>query len=217
MVVCESVPSNVSGNASPSSVLNTTREQVFQVYLVTYPGVRRDNFQRAERLLAPTEETVPLPVALELEVRIAGEGIGAAGEVGNNGVVDHELGRHLGLDGGRIPAEGNHGIAHGSQVGDHRDTGEVLHEYPGRGERDLRSLRLAPCRPGRRRPRRQRGNALRGHIQTVFVTEQVLEEDLQREGEAADFKAFSSELVQPVDGEGPHADQQVRVRPETVT
>ena len=106
--------------------------EVLQVHLMAYPGVRRDHLQGAEGLLAPTEETVTLPVALELEVGIAGEGIRAAGEVGDDRVVDDELGGYLGLHGGCIAPKGDHGVPHCCQVGDHRDTGEVLHEDPGR-------------------------------------------------------------------------------------
>ena len=80
--------------------------QVLQVDLVADPGVRRDHLQGAEGLLAPAQEPVALPVALELELGVAGEGVGAAGEVGDDRVVDDQLGRDLGLDRGGVARRG---------------------------------------------------------------------------------------------------------------
>ena len=56
-----------------------------------------------------------------------------------------------------------------------------------------------------------------GHIEAVFVAEQVLEQDLQREGEAADVEALVSELAQPVDRQGGAVDLQIPTRPVCVT
>jgi hypothetical protein len=47
-------------------------------------------------------------------------------------VVDDELHRHERLDLRRIAAELGHRVAHGGQVGDGGDAGEVLHEHAAR-------------------------------------------------------------------------------------
>ena len=108
--------------------------QVLQVDLVAYPGVGRDHLQGRERLLAPPQEPVALLVALELELRVQPERVRPPGEVGDHGVVDDELGRHLRLHGQRVAAQRHHGVAHGRQVGHHGHAGEVLHQDPGRRE-----------------------------------------------------------------------------------
>ena len=65
-VVCESVPTNVSGNAWPS------RASSRSTWWRSRAGA--DDLQVGERLLAPAQEGIALAVALELELDVAAEG-----------------------------------------------------------------------------------------------------------------------------------------------
>ena len=117
IVVCESVPTSVSGNAWPSRD-STTRAQVLEVHLVADAGVGRDHLEVVERLLAPAQEGVALAVALELELGVALEGAGLGEHVDLDRVVDHQLHRHERVDLGGVAAEVLHGVAHGGEIDD---------------------------------------------------------------------------------------------------
>ena len=70
IVVCESVPTRVSGYASrlpPSVLIEHHAAQVLEVHLVNDAGARRHDAEVAERLLAPAQERIALLVALELD------------------------------------------------------------------------------------------------------------------------------------------------------
>jgi hypothetical protein len=54
-----------------------------------------------------------------------------------HGVVDDELGRDERVDGRGVAAERDHCLAHGGEVHDRRDAGEVLQEDSRRSEGDL--------------------------------------------------------------------------------
>ena len=127
-MVCESVPTSVSGNAWPSRVLDHARE-VLEVDLVADAGVRRHHGEVVERGLAPAQERVALLVALELELGVALEGEPLGELVDLDRVVDHELGRHERVDLRGVAAEVLHRVAHGGEVDDRRDAGEVLHQH----------------------------------------------------------------------------------------
>ena len=74
----------------------------------------------------------PLPVALELEIDVAVERVRAAEDVGDDRVVDDQLGRDQRVDPGRVAAELLHGLAHRGQVDHCGHTGQVLEDHPGR-------------------------------------------------------------------------------------
>ncbi len=111
--------------------------QVLQVDLVADAGVGRHHPQGVEGALAPAQEPVSLLVALELQLGVLDEGVGRAVHVGDDRVVDDQLGGDQGVDRGGVAPEVDHGVAHGGQVDHGRHTGEVLHEDAGRGEGDL--------------------------------------------------------------------------------
>jgi hypothetical protein len=68
IVVCESVPTSVSGYASPPGrVLAHHARQVLEVHLVHDARAGRHDAEVVEGLLAPAQELVALAVALELE------------------------------------------------------------------------------------------------------------------------------------------------------
>jgi hypothetical protein len=96
IVVCESVPTSVSGNAnvSPaSSSKKTDARQVLEVHLVHDAGAGRHDAQPAHRLLPPAQELVALLVALVLELDVAAERGQLAVRVHLHRVVDDEVAR----------------------------------------------------------------------------------------------------------------------------
>ncbi len=147
--------------------------QVLQVDLVADAGVGRHDLEVVERRLAPAQELVALPVALELQRRVAGEGVGPPGHVGHDRVVDNQLRGDLRVDQVGVAAHGGHGVAHGGQVDDRRHAGEVLEQHPGRGEGDL----LAGL--GGRLPLAQGLDVAGRHRDPVLVAQQVLQQDAE--------------------------------------
>ena len=80
---------------------------------------------------------------------------GAAEDVGDDRVVDDQLGRDQRVDLGRVAAELLHGLAHRGEVDHGGHAGQVLEDHPGRRERDL-GVRL-----GLRVPLREGGHVVR--------------------------------------------------------
>ena len=87
-------------------------------------------------------------------------------------MVDHELGRQLRVDPGRVAAEVGHRVPHPREIDDGRNAGEVLEQHTGRPKRDLVRGR------GRRLPAPQRLGVL-----LLAVPQGVLEQDPQGVGE----------------------------------
>ena len=83
-----------------------------------------------------------------------------------------------------IAAELDHGVAHGGEVDHRRDAGEVLHQHAGRAEGDL-AVRAALLLPVG-----QRLDVLAGDAAAVLVAQQVLEQHLQRIGQARNVAQF---------------------------
>ena len=126
---------------------------------------------------------------LVLDVDVALEGVGAAEDVDDHRVVDHEFRRRQRVDFVRIAAEAGHRLAHRGQVDDARHAGEVLHDHPGRGELDL-GVRLRagiPVGDGT--------DVLGGDVGAVLGAQQVLREHLEAVGQ---FRGAGNG-VQPVD------------------
>ena len=81
IVVCESVPTSVSGKQTvPSGDVgrHDDARQVLEVHLVDDAGVGRHDAEVGERVLPPAEKRVALPVARELELRVQLERVGLA-------------------------------------------------------------------------------------------------------------------------------------------
>ena len=178
--------------------------QVLEVDLVDDPGVRRDDLEVVERLLAPAEERVALAVPLVLAIRVdcdrhpVGEGVDL------HRVVDHELGRELRIRARGVPAEVVHRVAHRGEVDDRRNAGEVLVDDAGRRERDLARRLLL------RRPLRDGLDVLRRR-----GAQHVLEQDLERVGKALDV-VLRLERLQAEDLVALAADLERRARSERV-
>ena len=151
--------------------------QVFDVHLVDDSGSGRNDLEVIERGLAPAQELVALPIALILDLDVALERVLAPEEVGDDRVVDHELGWSEGVDPVRVAAECPDSLPHRGEVDYARHAREVLHEHPGWGELDLGVW----FRSGH--PRAERLDLGFRDVLTVFGAEQVLEQHFQAEGE----------------------------------
>ena len=152
--------------------------QVLDVDLVDDAGAGRDDLELAERRLAPAQELVALLVALVLQLHVLLERVGRAEEVGDDGVVDDQLGGRERVDVLGVAPELGDGLAHGGEVDDARDTGEVLHHDAAGDVLDL-AVGL-----GRRVPVRQRADAGLGGDEAVLGTQEVLEQHLEAERQA---------------------------------
>jgi hypothetical protein len=80
MVVCESVPTSVSGKASstpsPSGVTTSARYSRLTWWTMPVPG--GTTRKPAKAVLRPAQELVALAVALVLALDVEGEGVGGA-------------------------------------------------------------------------------------------------------------------------------------------
>ena len=122
-----------------------TLSQVLQVDLVDDPRGRRHDREVVEGLLAPLQELVALPVALELPLGVELEGSRRSESVDLDRVVDNQVGRHEWVDPARIPPHVRHRAPHRREVDDRRHPGEVLHDDPGRQVSKLSTDRLRPA------------------------------------------------------------------------
>jgi hypothetical protein len=152
--------------------------QVLDVDLVHDAGAGWHDLELVERRLSPAEELVALLVAAVLELDVALERVRAAEDVGDDRVVDDELGRRERVDLRGIAAEVTDGLAHRGEVDDARHTREVLHEHAGRGELDFHA------RVGGSIPLAQRPDVGGRDVRAVLGPQQVLEQDLQAERQA---------------------------------
>jgi hypothetical protein len=96
-------------------------------------------------------------------------------------VIDDQLGRIQGIDAFGIAAELLHGFTHGREIHHAGHAGEVLHDDARGSEVDF---------VGRHRfgvPVEHGLDVVLRDVQTVFETQQVFEQDFQREGQARDL------------------------------
>lgn len=106
--------------------------QVLDVHLVDDAGARGDDLEVVEGGLAPAQELVALLVAAVLQLDVLAEGVRGAELVGDDRVVDDQLGRGERVDLRRVAAELLDSLAHGGEVDDTGNAGEVLHDHAGR-------------------------------------------------------------------------------------
>ena len=201
IVVCESVPTSVSGIGAPRAVLALGEHharEVLDVHLVDDAGVRRHDLEVAERRLAPAQERVALAVAGELDGVVLAQRVRAAVLVDLHGVVDDEFRGGERVDLLRVAAEARHGLAHGGEVDDRGHAGEVLHDHARRRERDLVARRRLGV------PLEQRLDVVARHVDAVLGAQQVLEQDLQREGQAAEVVALERGQAEDLVGLAAH-------------
>ena len=152
--------------------------EVLEVDLVADAGVRRHDLEVCEARLAPAQERVALAVPLELELGVARDRRAGRELVDLDGVVDHQLGRQQRIDLLRVAAEVAHRIAHGGEIDDRGDAGEVLQQHARGRERDLLA-RLGLRIPGR--------DGL--DVLVASEPEHVLEQDPERVRQPLDVEA----------------------------
>ena len=195
IVVWLSVPTSVSGrrHVCPGFVDEDYAGEIFEIDLMHDAGVGRDDGEIAEAGLSPAEKRVALFVALKFEQRVHFESVGGAEFVDLHGVVDHEFDGLKRIDQRGISAELLHGVAHGGEIDDAGNAGEVLEQDAARSEGDF-FFRLGVLVPGG-----ERGDFFFGDVASVFGAQQVLEQDAQRKGQVLGRDALLIERVEAVD------------------
>ena len=111
--------------------------EMLHVHLVNDAGVGWDDLEVVEGGLAPAEERVAFAVARVFNVHVVGQRVRAAVGVHLHRVVDDQFSRGQRIHAGGIAAELHDGIAHGGQVNDAGNAGEVLHDDARRREGDF--------------------------------------------------------------------------------
>jgi len=111
--------------------------EVFHVDLVHDADAGRHHLEGVERLHAPFQELVAFLVALEFDLHVEIECIGATVFVDLNGMVNHHVHRHQGLDFFRVLVGARGGRSHGGKVGQQGHAGEILQQNPRHGKGNL--------------------------------------------------------------------------------
>jgi hypothetical protein len=166
--------------------------EVFEVHLVDDAGAGRDGAKVMEGVLGPAQQGVALAVAVVFEQHILFEGLGGAELVDLHGVVDDEIDGDEGIGLAGVGAGGQQGVAHGGEVDDAGHAGEVLEQDAGGHELDfvLRPVGLPA------------GDILDvglAHDNAVFLAEQVLEQDFDGVGNAAEVETGRRESAEAMD------------------
>ena len=98
-----------------------------------------DDAEMLKGILSPAQEFIALTVALKLEFGVALKSFRGREEIDLNGVVDDQIDWHLRVYPGWITTEAGERRAHGGQIYDRRDAGEVLHDHTCRLEGYIRT------------------------------------------------------------------------------
>ena len=145
--------------------------KVLDVHLVHDPRAGRDHLELVEGALPPAQELVALAVAFVLQRDVELQRLLSPEVVGDDAVVNHELGGGQRVDPVRVAAHLGERLAHRGQINHARHTGEVLHDHARRRELDL----LA--RLGASVPRSQGTDLLGGDVCPVLGAQQVLQQN----------------------------------------
>ena len=143
-------------------------------------GARRHDAEIVEGRLAPAQEPVALAVALVFELDVLGEGARVAEVVDHDRVVDDQVDRDQRVDPLGVAAERDHRVAHRREIDHRRHAGEILHQHARRAEGDL-AVALLGGQPGG-----HGADVVDADRAAVFAAQQVLQQHLQREGQARD-------------------------------
>ena len=87
--------------------------------------------------MGPFQKIVPFAITLEFEIHILLKGRLASVFIGNNGMVDDQIARDLGVDGSRVAAKLLACFTHDGKVDENRNTREILEENASGTEFDL--------------------------------------------------------------------------------
>ncbi len=179
--------------------------EVLEVHLVDDARARRHDAEVVERGLGPPQQLVALAVSLVFAPDVELERIRQPVAIHLHRVIDDEVGRHEGVDAGRVAPEVRHRVAHRGQVDHGRHAGEVLEQDARRHEGDLgRGGRPGP-------PRRKRLHVGLGHDAATRVPEHVLQQDLHGHGSPRGLVSQRTKGIQPVVVGEPVAERRARV------
>ena len=174
--------------------------EIFEIDLVADARVWRDDAEILECGLAPAKEGVALDVALEFEFGVEAERLRGAEIIDLHGVVDDEFGGKERIDALGVAAHVFDRVAHGGEIDDGGDAGEVLEE-DARGHEGDFFLRAVGS------PGRESLDVFGMDEAAVFKAEEILEQHAQGErkrGELGDSLLF--EMFEAVNFEGLSAD-----------
>ena len=152
--------------------------EIFEIDLVADAGAGRHHAEIIERALRPFEELVALLVLPVFLLDVLLEGLVVAEKGDRHRMVDYQIDRNLRIDLLGVAAEIVHGVAHGGEIDHRRHAGEVLHQHARRPEGDLAVGRLGL------QPFGHRLDVVLGDRATVFVAQQVLQQNLHGERQA---------------------------------
>ena len=131
-----------------------------------------------KRLSAPAQELVALAVAGELDIGVALQGQLGAEEIDLDRVVDDQIDQDQRVDPLGVAAEQLDGIAHGGQIDDARDAGEVLHDDAGGHEGQIARVGVGGLPAG------QTLDVIFGDEIAIDVAQNGFEQNLDGEGQA---------------------------------
>ena len=197
------------GVAEGAPVLGREDEsgQVLEVHLVADAHARGHEPEATEGALGPAQQLVALHVARVLNGDVAVVGGRVARALHDDRVVDHELDGDERVDLCGVAPQACQRVTHGGEVDDAGHPREVLHEHALGGQGDLvggvacaLAVALGVGPPG------GNGDDVVGRdVGAVLVAEQVLEDHLDRVGQAVDLVAVGErpgldveDLVAPV-------------------
>ena len=191
--VWESVPDQRVGIGAALAVGEHHPGQVLEVDLVADAGVGRHDGEAVERRLAPAQELVALAVALELQLGVAAEGVGGAGHVGHDRVVDDQLGRHERVD---AAAGRRRASTMASRMAARSTTAGTPVKSCMRMRAGVKDTSRAWAHA--RVPGGQGLHVVGGDRHAVLVAQQVLQQHLERVGQRRHAAAVLVERVDPV-------------------
>jgi hypothetical protein len=98
-------------------------------------GAGRHDAEIVERILTPAQKLVALAVALELDIDVLLQRVGAGEHIHHDRVVDHQIDRHQRVHLRRVAAQPRQPVTHRRKVHHRRHAGEILQQDAGRLER----------------------------------------------------------------------------------
>ncbi|MNZ74857.1 hypothetical protein D3C78_933190 [compost metagenome] len=146
----------------PLFILELTPDRlakIFQIDLMTNAGTRRHHAKAAKSLLAPFQKDIALVVTFHLQTDVFFKSVIITKMIDRHRVVDNEIDRRKWVNFGGVSPQPFYGFAHGGQINDSRNAGEVLHQYPGRAVGDF-TIGMSSFQPARQRLNVIGGNRL---------------------------------------------------------
>ena len=154
--------------------------EIFEIHLVDDADSWWDDAESFEGLLAPLEEHVAFTISFKFEVEIFFEGGGVAKEVDLDGVIDHEIDGDEGFDHFGVAAEASDGRAHGGEIDEEGDAGEVLEDDASDDEGDFDGSGGVGVPVG------ESADVFFADAFSVAIAEDAFEDDADANGEAGD-------------------------------